>query len=190
MTKPLRTPAWPYYMFREMLGKGLNEKCNQIHLSDGGHFENLGMYELIRRRCKYIIVSDAACDPHFHFQDLGKLIELARLDFGAEVQINVDDLKSKGDDRVSDKAIVQGKIIYDDGETAELIYIKTTITKYLSEDIYSYRRAHDVFPDQTTADQFFDEPQFEAYRELGYLIGSSLFKGKHYQSHNPTDLFT
>ena len=44
-----------------------------VHLSDGGHFENLALYELIRRHCRYIIVSDAGEDQELAFTDLGGL---------------------------------------------------------------------------------------------------------------------
>ena len=165
-------------MFREMLGRGLSEKNAQVHLSDGGHYENLGLYELVHRRCRYIIVSDAAADPNFSFADLAKAIELVRVDFGAEIDINVSDLRPQGDDRLSKHAFARGKITYnptgsdDEPEEADLLYIKTAVTDNLTEDIYGYRRAHEKFPDETTADQFFTEPQFEAYRELGFLLGS------------------
>lgn len=171
-------PMWYYYMLREMLGKGLDEKCWQIHLSDGGHFENLGLYELIRRQCRTIIISDAAADANWKFDDLAKVIEMVRVDFGAQVEIDIERLKPKGDSRISDSAFVKGTITYDmekNGvKTADLIYIKTTIIDGLSEDIYSYKCSNPTFPDQSTADQFFDERQFEAYRELGFLIGKTL----------------
>jgi hypothetical protein len=60
----------------------------------------------------------------------------------------------------------------------DIIYVKTTVVDGLSEDIYSYRRTNPKFPDQTTTDQYFDEMQFEAYRELGYQIGKNLCKGE------------
>jgi hypothetical protein len=171
-------PWWWVYMFREMLGRGLTEKNAQVHLSDGGHYENLGLYELVHRRCRYIIVSDAAADPNFSFADLAKVIELVRVDFGAEIHINVSDLRPLGDEKHSTHAFARGKITYnptgrdDEPEEADLLYIKTAVTDHLTEDIYGYRRTHEKFPDETTADQFFTEPQFEAYRELGFLLGS------------------
>ena len=187
--KKLRTPLWYYYIFREMLGKGLDENCWQIHLSDGGHFENLGLYELVRRRCRTIIISDAAADPKYSFADLARAIELVRVDFGARVEIDITLLQPASETRQSPAAMARGKVYYnDDGKTgcqgpgqmpatADLFYVKTTLVKGLSEDIYAYGRSHPDFPDQTTADQFFDETQFEAYRELGFLIGRQLDMG-------------
>ena len=171
-------PWWWIYMFREMLGRGLTENNAQVHLSDGGHFENLGLYELVNRQCRYIIVSDATADPNFSFADLAKVIELVRVDFGAEIHINVSDIRPQGDMKYSKHAFARGKITYNspgrngEPEEADFLYIKTAVTSDLTEDIYGYRRAHGKFPDETTADQFFTEPQFEAYRELGFLLGS------------------
>ncbi|BDY13878.1 patatin-like phospholipase domain-containing protein [Hydrogenimonas cancrithermarum] len=172
--------GWSYYIsiFKELFGSGLNENETYIHLADGGHFENLGVYELIRRKCRYIIVSDAGKDPDFTFGDLAKAIELARVDFGAQITIDTEPLRPLGEEKISDTAFVYGTITYNDGKVGDLIYVKTTIVEGLPEDIYSYRRTNPNFPDQTTTDQFFDEMQFEAYRELGYQIGKRLCKGR------------
>jgi hypothetical protein len=78
----------------------------------------------------------------------------------------------QGDDRRSPQPFVRGTVRYNDGSQGELIYVTTLVVDEMPEDIYGYRRAHPEFPDEPTADQFFDEAQFEAYRELGYRIGS------------------
>ena len=176
LTGSLLRPMWTYYMLMEMLGSGLNEKRWNIHLSDGGHFENLGLYELLRRRCRYIIVSDATADAGWKFNDLGRCIEMARVDFGAEVSLNTKPMIPIGENRLSQQAFVFGEITYDNGDPGYLIYIKTTLVANLPEDVQGYLRLNDKFPDQTTADQFFDERQFEAYRELGFQIGKMLFE--------------
>ena len=166
-----------YYIFKELFGRGLNENERYIHLADGGHFENLGLYELIRRKCRYILVSDAGRDPDFTFEDLAKIIEMARVDFGAEIEIDTAPLRPKGAEKISEAPFVHGKVTYDDGSTGKILYVKTCVVKGLGEEIYSYRRGHPDFPDQTTNDQFFDEMQFEAYRELGYQVGKRLCDG-------------
>ncbi|HUW50274.1 MAG TPA: hypothetical protein VMV75_04585 [Sulfuricella sp.] len=165
-------PSWYWYMFTEMLGNGMNENHRYIHLSDGGHFENLGLYELIRRRCRYIIIADAGADPNWSFEDLARVIRLVRVDFGAAIELDVSPLMPQGEDRRSPCAFVRGKVTYADGSQAQMIYVTTLVVDGLPEDIYGYRREHRKFPDESTADQFFDEAQFEAYRELGYRIGS------------------
>ena len=168
--------GFTYYinMFSEMLGKGLNEKKAFIHLSDGGHFENLGLYELIRRRCRYIIVSDAGNDPDLTFGDLARVIELCRVDFGADIDLDTRKLRPQGENRISEQGFIRGTVTYADGSTGDLIYVNTVMIADLPEDLYGYRRTNAAFPDQTTSDQFFDEAQFEAYRELGFRIGMTI----------------
>ena len=174
-------PWWYLYMLREMFGNGLNERRRHIHLADGGHFENLGLYELVRRRCRFIIISDAAADPQFGFSDLAKAIEMVRVDFGAKVTLATDDMIPTGEKKLARRAFSLGTVKYIDRETpARLIYIKTTLTEGLPEDLYAYRRANPAYPDESTADQFFGETQFEAYRELGFQIGEALCAGETY----------
>lgn len=158
---------------------GKNEKNRFIELTDGGHFENLGLYELVRRRLPLIIVCDAAADPDFGFNDLANAIEKVRVDFGASIQIDIEPLVPKTCPNneapgVAETACVEGTIRYADNTEARLYYIKTTFFAGLPADLLGYRKSHPDFPDQTTADQFFDEKQFEAYRELGFFSAGLL----------------
>jgi hypothetical protein len=70
-----------------------------------------------------------------------------------------------------------GVISYRDGQRGVLLYVKATLMDQLGEDLYAYRRQFGDFPNQSTGDQFFNEPQFEAYRELGFRIGQRAFGG-------------
>lgn len=56
------------------------------NLSDGGHFENMGGYELIRRRLRLIVIVDAEADPDYNFGGLADLIRKARIAFGAHIK--------------------------------------------------------------------------------------------------------
>ena len=165
---------WPYYFIIELLGKG-NEKDRLLNLSDGGHIENLGIYELIKRRCEVIIASDATADPQFNFGDLANLIRKVRIDFGVKIDIDLSELRQNKDSKNTSKQFAVATIDYPDSPDGILIYIKSSITGEESEDLLAYRRKHNTFPDESTADQFFDEAQFESYRELGYIIGKELF---------------
>lgn len=171
-------------LLQSILFKGLKETYVMVELSDGGHYENLGLYELIRRKLKVIIACDSGADPLFTFDDLGNAIEKVRVDFGAKIIFDDPelDLRYILPGSGEDKAIVEkyqtakqgfavATIHYTDGSTGKLIYIKGTMTERLSTDIYSYKSAHKNFPHQSTTDQFFDEVQVEAYRELGYYLG-------------------
>ena len=178
LLKSLSRPRWHFDLLYEMLGIKLNEHHRHVHLSDGGHFENLAAYELIRRQCHYVIVSDAAADPDWTFADLARLIELVRVDFGAAIVIDVSALKPQGDQRLSQLPYVVGDIYYKDGTHGYLLYIKSCMVEGLNDELYSYQREHAAFPHEPTADQFFCEIQFEAYRELGFQLGRRVFARK------------
>ncbi|HJP33077.1 MAG TPA: hypothetical protein QGF95_21235 [Candidatus Latescibacteria bacterium] len=172
---------------RGVLGLGLNEEKRAVELTDGGHFENLGIYELVRRQAKLIIVSDGACDFEFGFGDLANATERVRADFGAEIRFDNDRYGLEGlipgsagegtqaeKYKLAQRGFAVGTITYRDADPGTLLYIKSTLTPGLSPDLYGYRSANPTFPDQTTADQWFDEAQFEAYRELGEQLGEQL----------------
>ncbi len=178
LSKLFSRPFWQLYILREMFGWGMNEKSCYLHLSDGGHFENLGLYELVRRKCRYIIVADAGADAKWTYGDLARACERIRADFCALMVINTQPLHPKPDDHISLKPSTLGKIYYEDGSESTVLFLKTTVFPNLPEDIYGYKRTHPSFPDQTTGDQFFDEAQFEAYRELGYGTGRHIFENK------------
>lgn len=163
----MRWPAWYHLMMREMLGVGLDEKDARIHLADGGHFENLGLYELLRRRCRYILVSDAGADPACTLADLGQAVQRARADLGAEVDICAEPLLHVDATTMRGRAHLVGEVTYADGTRGEILYLKALIRSNLSADIYGYWRTNPQFPNQPTSNQFYGELQFDSYRELG-----------------------
>ena len=142
-----------------------------INLSDGGHFDNIGVYELLRRRCKYIIVGDAEADKDMKFEAISYIIRLARIDFGIEIKIDTSDIKPDPATGFSRAHCAVGRIEYPEGDFGYLLYCKASLTGDEPEHLHEYKVKHPNFPHQTTADQWFDEQQFEAYRELGYHIG-------------------
>ena len=162
---------WPYYFIKELLGK-TKESDNLLNLSDGGHHENLGVYPLLKRRCRVIIASDATADPGFAMNDLANVIRKARIDLGVNIRIDLKDhLRPDPETMRTKNYYAIGDIFYPskdpNGTKGKLLYIKSTITGEEPEDLLAYRREHPSFPDQTTGDQFFDEAQFESYRKLG-----------------------
>jgi hypothetical protein len=165
--RAFRWPAWYLLMLREMLGVGLSEKEERVHLSDGGHFENLGLYELLRRRCRYIIIGDAGADPDVTFSDLGQAVQRARADFGVEVELSADALVTGDTAPFRKRAHLIGKIAYADGTQGEILYLKALMRDELSVDIYGYSRTNPEFPNTPTGNQFYEELQFDSYRELG-----------------------
>ena len=156
--------------------KRMNENSGFVLLTDGGHFENLGLYERVRRRAKVIILCDGTADPGYTFADFGNALEKIRVDFGAKIEIDLSPLTPQGKEknprghRLAERGFVVGDITYDEKRHGHLIYMNTTLVENLPEDLYAYKEKHPSFPDESTADQFFDEKQFEAYRELGYQL--------------------
>ena len=176
-TRRVPMPWWYLFIGREMFGQGLGEHRADVHLTDGGHFENLGAYELLKRRCRRIVVCDAGADPDGSCADLGLAIQRARMDFGAQVDLDVDALTREARPGLSQTTHVLGAVRYADGSTGEVLYIKPRMCEGLTADIYAYWRAHPEFPNEPTADQFFDDVQFDAYRELGRQLLTRMMAG-------------
>ncbi|HME26172.1 MAG TPA: patatin-like phospholipase family protein [Acetobacteraceae bacterium] len=171
------TPAKPsnalFPMFNEMLGRA-NDRRADIYLSDGGHFDNLGVYEMLRRRCHIIVAIDAGCDPDYQYADLGAALRLAAIDFDIKVRFVAPIIKGKRD---LDAAGAYARIIYRDAPEGHLLYLKPWLPQALPADILAYFSTHADFPHQTTANQFFNESQFESYRALAELIVANAFSG-------------
>jgi hypothetical protein len=159
------TPFFGRWLIAEMLGR-THEGGKYVHLSDGGHFENLGLYELVRRRCRFIVCVDAAADPASGFADLGNAVHKCRVDFGADIHIDVSALRPQAEGLAARSCAV-GSIVYADGSRGTVLYVKPTLTGMEPTDIQHYARAHPSFPHESTGDQYFDEAQFESYRRLG-----------------------
>jgi hypothetical protein len=157
-------------MLDELLAQATDEK-GYIYLSDGGHFENLGLYELIRRRCKLIVLCDADCDPAYKFDDLVNAIELCQVDFGATITLDTDPLQNTLKAGWCRTAFTVGTIKYSnvdgDSDTGTIVYLKSAVTRQNSIVVHRYDRYSKHFPHEPTTNQWFDEAQFEAYRLLG-----------------------
>ena len=166
------------YLFYELFGM-TNDQRQFVNLSDGGHFENLGLYELVRRRCRFIIVGDGGNDIKMKFGELGNVIEKCRTDFNVDIDIKIDPLRLEPDSTWSGAHCTVGTIRYDRSDPRQdgiMLYIKSSMTGDEPTDVLSYAAQNKDFPNQSTADQWFDESQFESYRALGEHIIRSIFK--------------
>ncbi len=156
---------------REISGRTTDDRT-EIYLSDGGHFDNLGLYEMLRRRCRRIIVIDAGADPKYAFADLGTAIRLASIDGLAEVNFVTRLTAGIGEMPVHG---AYATIQYPPGKDGnapigELIYFKSHMITPLPVALVAHAAASKDFPHDNTADQFFTESQFESYRQLGHEI--------------------
>jgi hypothetical protein len=158
-------------LVRELLG--LTSDVNPyVYLSDGGHFENLGLWSMVVRRCGVIIVSDAGCDPDYTFADLSNAVRRIRIDLGIPIEFGALDLSRAGQG-VSNPHGVLGTIRYStvDGPGAPdglLLYVKATLSGDEPIDVRNFALLDPAFPHDSTGNQFFDEDRFESYRALGY----------------------
>jgi predicted acylesterase/phospholipase RssA len=181
-----RTLFGGLYLFAEFLG-WINERKKSVYLTDGGHIENLGIYELLRRRCRVIIAVDAEADPEMEFSSYKELTNYAKIDFQAEIDLpwqGISKVSLNVDKSIEGKAEVPklkgphcaiGKITYLGGQAGVLVYIKSSLTGDETDRTLYYKKKHLRFPHETTLDQFFGEDQFEAYRDLGFHSADGLF---------------
>jgi hypothetical protein len=172
-----------FYLVSEILSF-LNEESDHIYLTDGGHIENLGLYELLRRRCRIIIAVDAEADPEMNFPAFVKLQRYARIDLGIRITLKWDQIRAVSRDAQSGKAkpasgphCAIGRIDYSETVSGVLIYVKSSVSGDENDYITDYNRRFEPFPHETTGDQFFSEEQFEVYRALGFHMMKGLFMG-------------
>jgi hypothetical protein len=173
---------WPFYTLQELISQttDLLPYCN---LTDGGHYENTGAYTLIQRGCSLIVVGECGKDPEAHLADLGNLIRKVRIDFGAEVELDIDALRT----RPPGAHVVVGKVHYgpehaaalgltEDELTGTIVIVKPNLAGGEPVDVKQYGYLNADFPQQGTFDLWYDEAQFESYRRLGQESGQLAVK--------------
>jgi len=166
--------ASPRLAFLPILAEALgltDDRRRYVYLSDGGHFDNIGLLEMVLRRCRTIVVSDAGCDPGCGFEDLGAAIRKIRIDLGISIAMGPMKVRSRGKGCGAYCAV--GRIPYsmvDATPAAEdgwLIYVKPVFNGDEAADVVAYAQLNKEFPHEPTTDQWFSESQFESYRRLG-----------------------
>jgi hypothetical protein len=171
-----------------LFGSGTTENAFFVELTDGGHFDNTGLYELVRRRVKIIVLSQGSQDASYAMEDLANAIQRVRVDFGVHIRFTSESyplasMRSAELGAVVKRGWAVGTIQYPGTELQGiLLYLQASPIAGMNADTLSYWRRNVDFPNQTTADQFFDEEQLEAYRELGMAIAQTAvtaLKGEH-----------
>ena len=172
----------PLYLAAELFGR-TDAKRKFLYLSDGGHFDNMGLYELVRRQCRYIVICDAEQDGDMSFEGIAMAIRKCRTDFGVDIDLDLRALHKASDTGWSSVHCIVGTILYpnEDPETlgrdrGKIVYLKSTLTGAEPADLLSYKMKHAEFPHDSTADQWFSESQFESYRVLGRFVGLTSLK--------------
>lgn len=168
------------YLWSEAVGS-VNETRPLVNCSDGGHFENLAVYELIKRQCSTIVCIDGEADPDYLFHGFNTLQRYAEIDFGAKINLELGDLVPQRDGQkdvvhgTSRRQYAVGDITYSDGTHGTFVYFKLAYSGREPQYVQYYRDEHADFPHESTSDQFFNETQFEVYRALGHNIGGEAF---------------
>jgi hypothetical protein len=159
-----------------------------LYVSDGGHWENLGLVELLRRGCNRVYVVSAAGDGTSGFGTIGEAIALAREELGIEIEgLDLDALRAPTGDRDDDEEVLTlqtggvrrfapaahtiGSLrrIGEDEPYGEIIALEANLTADVPWDVQAHAEKNTQFPDDSTLDQFFDDGQFESYRRLGWF---------------------
>jgi hypothetical protein len=175
----LASPNFGFFCLLSELFGATDDDSPYVYLSDGGHFENLAIYELVRRRCKLIVACDASCDSAYGFADFHNAMERCRADFGVEIEMQADEigkLKPIGQPPRAAAHYAVGAIHYCPGNRAQdgtLIYLKPALVASDAADVLGYSTRNSAFPNDSTANQWFDESHFENYRAMGEATGKA-----------------
>jgi hypothetical protein len=155
---------------RELTGQ-MTDRNRYLNVTDGGHIENLGIYELLRRRCKFVVAIDGEADPQRTFGGLLTVTQFARIDLGIRIEPDLADLRmnATGSGRAH---FGLSRIGYPTGPSGLLLYIKSSLTGNESEFLKKFHAEHPDFPHQSTANQLYTE----THRALGEHIASDLFR--------------
>ena len=178
----------------EMFGHDRRTRCEYVYLSDGGHFENLGLYEMIRRRCRCIVVSDAGCDPAYGFEDLGNAVRKIAIDLGVYISFDkLHELRARskdgtmikgayyavGDDRLQDRTGMESMLTGSRAENGYILYMKPGYHGTEGAGIVAYAKASTAhFRTRRRATSSSSESQFESYRTLGFEIAQAVFNAR------------
>ncbi|MGI3899923.1 MAG: patatin-like phospholipase family protein [Janthinobacterium lividum] len=177
-------------MLDEIVGHS-DDVDRYVYLSDGGHFDNLALYEMLRRRCRFMVVVDAGQDASYAYADLSMLIQHASIDFDIKVdfasvqQVGETSLQPAGTlanvtyPEISDELDEQGKIVKigQKQQKGTILYLKPWLAPDAPMELRAFKVLRPKFPHEPTTNQFFTETDFESYRQLGRYIAQTALKG-------------
>jgi len=178
------------YLFAEAFGR-LSAGSSRIYITDGGHIDNIGLYQLLKRRCRFIVVVDGEADPAMNFGAFCDVQRFIRIDEGVRITLDWHTVRdaalARGADRkkevpkdapVHDRHFAVGRIRYADATDGVLLYVKASVTGDEPDYVLDYERRYPLFPHESTGDQFFSEEQMEAYRALGWHAAMRALKSR------------
>lgn len=158
------------YVLKEGLGLA-DTKGRYIYVSDGGHWENLGLTELLRRDCTEIVVIDASGDPGLG--DIGRAMAVARAELGIEFDLDPR-VTMAGENGLAKTPVVKGAFEYPDGRGGTIYYARSVLWKEAPSDLRLFAEREQRYPNHPTSNQFLSGELFDAYRALGWAVGGRL----------------
>jgi Patatin-like phospholipase len=172
-------PPRPSYLLRELFGRNRIDG-RYLYVTDGGHYENLGLVELLRRGCTEIYCFDASGGESF--SELGDAVALARSELGVEIVIDPTPLiptpqSTSGEETIKEPDVsadiaVKGSFRYRDGTEGVLYYARNVMTGSAPWDVRARHIEDPTFPHDPTTDQLYTDQKFESYRALGERAGA------------------
>jgi hypothetical protein len=193
LPKSLPTIRGAGYLYREILGIN-NKDARLVQITDGGHYDNSGLVEALRRRCRLIIVIDGGGDRPPLPTGLTDALRLAKYELGVDIalkrrgkysleniapgsgtQFAKDNALAGLNPRITRGAVVRGEITYPaaaglENSSGTLVFVKAVVSQDCPYWLLSYAASSEIFPHDPTSDQWFNEGQFAAYTELGRVI--------------------
>lgn len=182
----------PALLLAELLARFPGLRSTAWYVSDGGHFENTGVYALLKRELDLIVVADCGADPDYTFGDLENMARKAEIDYGARIEF-IDPAGLVHTDaalrafyacvgsckafagQAGPECFLLARIHYARRKLPGLLVVlKPRMLPGMPLEIAGYAARHPSFPQQPTGDQFFDEEQWEAYHQLGVRLGEKL----------------
>ena len=166
----------PNYLLREMFGWN-HADSRFLYVSDGGHYENLGLVELLRRGCTTVWCVDASGEGSHGFPTLAEAVGIARSEIGVDIEIDPDEMSRDPSPEDGDRTFVRathvkGKIFYRNGVTGTIVFIRAGVTRDAPIDVRNFHAKHPTFPNDPTLNQLFGAERFDAYRSLGYFTAT------------------
>lgn len=168
-----------------------------LYVTDGGHYDNLGLVAALRLNPDEIFVIDASGDRAHEHNTLGQAIGLARSELGVEIDIDPMDMEIQSDataasDSKTDSTtppwvaqpFASGTFRYTRGKVdsrprpLHVIQLGVWDNRQLAWDVRAYARQHKTFPHDSTLQQLYDDEEFESYRALGYASMTSLLHAR------------
>ena len=197
--EPERWTNRPRLVMSEAFARFPGLRSAEWYLSDGGHFDNTGVYALLKRQARLIVVADCGADPGYAFEDLENLVRKAAIDYCCDIEFiagcpTLPPALQAAIGRPADfkpgegaQCLLLGRVTYHDGSKATLVVAKPRVVPGLPLDLEAYAARNEAFPQQGTGDQFFDEAQWESYQQLGLHIGALLTRANLNALHDCVD---